>query len=217
MDKNLEVIEIINIDIRDNLIKHIGEIVEIGSFRLEHDVVSPYGRVKKKLDVTFGRLLGITAEDKAMVENLNGDYVCGVLIDLIAGFKVYRECNNETQNSKGDEMGLTERKMDDMTSDCAKSVHPQDGMPIRDQILETAKTIINGERQGTYGHAENSFSTIAQLWSAFLGKDLTAADVANMMILMKVARNTSGVYKEDNWVDICGYAALGGEIQRRDY
>ena len=23
----------------------------------------------------------------------------------------------------------------------------------------------------------------------------------------------SGVYKDDNWIDICGYAALGAEIQ----
>lgn len=36
-----------------------------------------------------------------------------------------------------------------------------------------------------------------------------------MMILMKVARNASGVYKDDNYIDICGYAALGGEIASR--
>ena len=83
----------------------------------------------------------------------------------------------------------------------------------REHILDTAKSIINGERQGTYGKAENSFATIAALWEAYLGVDITSADVANMMILMKVARNSSGVYKEDNWIDICGYAALGGEIQ----
>jgi hypothetical protein len=32
-----------------------------------------------------------------------------------------------------------------------------------------------------------------------------------MMVLMKVAR-MSHKYKADNWVDIIGYAALGGEI-----
>ena len=85
----------------------------------------------------------------------------------------------------------------------------------RDNILDSAKSIINGERQGTYGKAENSFAVIAQMWTAYLGKDLTSADVANMMILMKVARNSSGVYKDDNWIDICGYAALGGEIQSK--
>ena len=34
----------------------------------------------------------------------------------------------------------------------------------RDEILETAKSIINGEREGTYGKAEDSFKTIAALW-----------------------------------------------------
>lgn len=84
---------------------------------------------------------------------------------------------------------------------------------LRNECLDRAKTIINGERQGTYGKAENSFSVIAQMWTAYLGRDITSEDVANMMILMKVARNSSGVYKSDNWIDICGYAALGGEIQ----
>lgn len=88
-------------------------------------------------------------------------------------------------------------------------------MISRNDILDKAKTIINGERQGTYGNAEDSFSVIAQMWTAYLGRDLTSEDVANMMILMKVARNSSGVYKDDNWIDICGYAALGGEIQSK--
>lgn len=83
----------------------------------------------------------------------------------------------------------------------------------RDEILSKAKSIINGERQGTYGDAEDSFQTIADMWSAYLNTEISSEDVANMMILMKVARNSSGVYKDDNWIDICGYAALGGEIQ----
>lgn len=86
----------------------------------------------------------------------------------------------------------------------------------RDQILDTAKIIINGEREGTYGKAEDSFASIGALWSAYLNYNVTPTDVANMMILMKVARNASGVYKENNWIDICGYAALGGEIQEKE-
>lgn len=83
----------------------------------------------------------------------------------------------------------------------------------RDKILDKAKSIINGEREGTYGKAEDSFGRIASLWSGYLGVQISSTDVANLMILMKVARNSSGVYKEDNWIDICGYAALGGEVQ----
>lgn len=87
----------------------------------------------------------------------------------------------------------------------------------RDRILNKAHEIINGERQGTYGSAEDSFSRIAEFWTAYTGNYISATDVANMMVLMKIARNASGVYKDDNWIDICGYAALGGEIQKRAY
>lgn len=82
----------------------------------------------------------------------------------------------------------------------------------KNDILDKAKTIINGERQGTYGNAEDNFANIAAFWSTYLNREISSTDVANMMILMKVARNSSGVYKDDNYIDICGYAALGGEI-----
>lgn len=86
----------------------------------------------------------------------------------------------------------------------------------RDSILDTAKSIINGEREATYGKAENNFGKISLLWSGYLGINVSSTDVANLMILMKIARNSSGVYKKDNWIDICGYAALGGEIQEKE-
>lgn len=82
----------------------------------------------------------------------------------------------------------------------------------KNEVLDKAKTIINGERQGTYGNAEDNFANIAAFWSTYLNTPIDSTDVANMMILMKVARNSSGVYKDDNYIDICGYAALGGEI-----
>ena len=55
----------------------------------------------------------------------------------------------------------------------------------RNDVLDNAKKIINGERQGTYGNAEDSFSIIAQMWSAYLNTEILSVDVANMMILMK--------------------------------
>lgn len=88
----------------------------------------------------------------------------------------------------------------------------------RKEILNKAEEIINGDREGTYGKPEDSFDRIAQLWSVYLNHDISSVDVANMMVLLKVARNAGGVYKDDNWIDICGYAALGGEIQSQfDY
>lgn len=82
----------------------------------------------------------------------------------------------------------------------------------RDGILDTAKDIVNGVRINDYGEVENNFRTIGNMWSLYLGRSIDAVDVANMMILLKVSRNASGHGKEDNWIDICGYAALGGEL-----
>ena len=45
-----------------------------------------------------------------------------------------------------------------------------------------------------------------------LGVDVSAADVAVMMNLLKVARIKSNPTHPDNWVDACGYMACGGEI-----
>lgn len=83
----------------------------------------------------------------------------------------------------------------------------------RADILNTANKIVNGERQEAYGTPENNFSKIAGMWSTYLGVAITAEDVAAMMILLKTARVKSGHGSDDNWVDIAGYAACGGEIQ----
>lgn len=87
----------------------------------------------------------------------------------------------------------------------------------RGELLDKAKTIINGEREEHYGSPEDNFGTIAELWTAYLKRTsptvyITTADVANLMILLKVARLASDYSHEDSWVDIAGYAACGSEI-----
>ena len=82
----------------------------------------------------------------------------------------------------------------------------------RQKLLETAAKIVKGDRQKNYGTPEDNFGRIADLWGTFLNKNITASDVAAMMILMKVARIMHDPSHMDSWVDIAGYAACGGEI-----
>lgn len=82
----------------------------------------------------------------------------------------------------------------------------------KEELIYKARDIITTDRNNDYGEAEDSFSIIADMWSAYLRTNVKPEDVAAMMILMKVARMTHG-YKEDNWIDMIGYAALGGEIE----
>lgn len=86
----------------------------------------------------------------------------------------------------------------------------------RKDILEAAESCVNGDRQNDYGTPERNFELIANLWSDYLStlpNEVTPKDVAAMLILLKIARISSGKKKDDNWVDIAGYAACGGEIE----
>lgn len=86
---------------------------------------------------------------------------------------------------------------------------------IRAEILDNAKKCVCGDREQDYGSPECNFYFIADLWSLYLGLDeqLSPMDVAAMMILLKMARMKNGHAKEDNWIDIAGYAACGGEME----
>lgn len=83
----------------------------------------------------------------------------------------------------------------------------------RAEILETAKTCVCGNREQDYGTPESNFEKIAEFWSIYTGYPFDAKDVAAMLALLKIARISSGHAKGDNWVDLAGYAACGGEIE----
>jgi hypothetical protein len=84
-------------------------------------------------------------------------------------------------------------------------------MKKRDDILGEAMSLINGDRAEDYGDAYVNHKRIADLWSVILEKDITPSHVIMCMVAMKLARLIHGD-KEDSWVDICGYGALGGEF-----
>jgi len=83
----------------------------------------------------------------------------------------------------------------------------------RANILDTAKSCVCGDREQDYGTPEQNFSVIAKLWTAYKGVELTAIDVAVFLSLVKIGRISSGHGKADNWIDLAGYAACGGEIE----
>jgi hypothetical protein len=82
----------------------------------------------------------------------------------------------------------------------------------RKQILDGAADAVLRDRNATHGAPENSFGTIAKLWSVFLDKDVESWQVAMMLGLLKVARAKGNPANADNFVDLAGYAACGGEL-----
>ena len=86
----------------------------------------------------------------------------------------------------------------------------------RADILDRAKAIVTGEREKQYGKPEDNFAIIAELWSAYTGREFSPVDVAMMMALLKVARIKTGVGTVDSFVDLAGYGACAGEIAGRN-
>ena len=87
----------------------------------------------------------------------------------------------------------------------------------RTDILATASEYVSKDRAATHGDAEDNFRRIADLWNAYLGlDDTTAIDVAVMLALLKAARIRQNPTHADNWIDMAGYAACGGEIATGD-
>ena len=83
---------------------------------------------------------------------------------------------------------------------------------VREQTLDEAKKCVMGDREQDYGTPKSNFATIAKLWTDYLDKDISAQQVADMMILMKISRIKNGGGTGDSYVDIAGYAACGNEI-----
>jgi DNA-binding transcriptional regulator GbsR (MarR family) len=81
----------------------------------------------------------------------------------------------------------------------------------RSEVLAIAGDLINGERQAHYGTPQDNFGTTAKMWTAYLGRDISPADVCHMMALLKIARLKRGPHR-DSSIDACGYMALGAEV-----
>lgn len=83
---------------------------------------------------------------------------------------------------------------------------------LRGDVLDRARQAVCVDRAKTHGDAEQSFETIAAYWSTHLGHPVSTLDVPIMMNLFKCARARSNPYHLDNYDDMAGYAAIGGQM-----
>ena len=89
----------------------------------------------------------------------------------------------------------------------------------RYQVLAAAEAAVK-EGEIRYGSPERNFERIAAIWNVILAEklgheydyEISAADVAMMMIGIKLARLIETPDHEDSAVDAAGYAALLAEI-----
>tara|TARA_R100001086_G_C11798787_1_gene248280 strand:- start:226 stop:522 length:297 start_codon:yes stop_codon:yes gene_type:complete len=89
-------------------------------------------------------------------------------------------------------------------------------------ILNTAIDLVGGDRSRQHGDLWLNHQNIAQLWNGYLwdrfepGDALTAADVADLMELLKVARRKTGTFNPDDYIDGAAYSAISYELRRGD-
>jgi hypothetical protein len=89
-------------------------------------------------------------------------------------------------------------------------------------LATRAAELVGGDRDRQHGSKHDNFRRIAELWTAYLNirrnptAPLSAVDVALMMALLKTARTQSGAVNPDDFIDMIGYAACGGEIALKE-
>lgn len=82
-------------------------------------------------------------------------------------------------------------------------------------VAVDALRLVDEERQESYGDYEENLSRIAGMWSSFLNVDISAMDVALMMVLLKTSRAKAG-YARDNAVDGVAYFLIHDSLARYD-
>jgi len=91
----------------------------------------------------------------------------------------------------------------------------------KETVLDEAKRLVYGDREGDYGHPREDFGCTAALWTewlrrrGFLDVSLEPCDVAAMMVLLKVSREAHKS-KRDNLVDMAGYVATWARVIGED-
>ena len=80
-----------------------------------------------------------------------------------------------------------------------------------EDILKTASKLVSGDRAKAYGDKKKLHDKTAKMWSAFLGYTIHAEQVAHMMVMLKIARTTTGT-SADSYIDAAAYISIGGEI-----
>jgi hypothetical protein len=81
-------------------------------------------------------------------------------------------------------------------------------------ITREAERIVYADREEAYDDPRKNFARIAKMWSGILNIDITPQQVGLCQMAVKIARE-SYEHKEDNLVDICGYALCVDRLHQK--
>ena len=81
-------------------------------------------------------------------------------------------------------------------------------LPLRVRCLEEAANLTSGDRMSTYGEPVGNMQHIADIFNAWTGRDLSAREVAQVMIATKMARSQTSPTHRDSYVDAMAYRGI---------
>lgn len=99
--------------------------------------------------------------------------------------------------------------------------HPPARYTARERVLNTARDLVTGDRNSAYGPPTQDFDRTAGMLTALFGERLrpgtqfVGSDVARIVACVKLSRSVHA-RKEDNWIDLAGYAACGAECEEAE-
>lgn len=85
-------------------------------------------------------------------------------------------------------------------------------LSLRASILREAEQLVSATRRVEHGDPNETFAEIAAIWSVLLGVGVRPDQVSACMIAVKLVRAKRNPGHRDNWLDMAGYAAIGGEV-----
>jgi hypothetical protein len=80
--------------------------------------------------------------------------------------------------------------------------------PLRVVLLEDAAHITGNERNAVYGDPVELHRHIARIFNAITGRDLTAAEIADVHRATKIARQQASPLHRDSYVDEMAYTGI---------
>jgi hypothetical protein len=83
----------------------------------------------------------------------------------------------------------------------------------RGEILAQADRLTHGDRNKNYGSPLTNHTRIAKLWSVWLETEITPAQAAMCLVLVKVARLIETPDHLDSFIDGAAYFSIAGEIE----
>ena len=119
---------------------------------------------------------------------------------------------------------MTEQNIDPAIPDMTKDENPKKvtGDEIAATVLEDVAELVNDDRE-SHGDAVDNQEHIAEGWTWYLrghnlldeDEELTGADVARMMGLLKTSRGAVGESDPDHDRDVAGYAAIALACEKK--